>query len=349
MQLPFTPSPSSKGLDSGLAKACPSADGLTQKTYRSYRRRLELFEKQCMRRGHDTSVEGAYLVIIRLRDVAWDATEQLNFDDIEQATQPFKAVFRLLDDLYQYEDLIEVPSRCDEFFSEFGRNKGEELQAYLIRHRTLLKRMKEVNVEVPPLLSGWHLLTRAGVPRWTHVQIKAMCSGDLEYEKVGKALIRMFGGDHRPQTRDLVRPGTTVKEEAYFEDEDDEWFEEYAVEDMTGEQEWWQDEETFFEYDDEDEVPEELEEAMDQADEAYVSYVESRKRMKELALSRGFYPVVALSPDFERNSFKGSKGEGGSKGSGKGKGKSGKGKGKSKGKGSGGFMRRPFNRRRCLA
>ena len=73
MQLPFTPSPSSKGLDSGLAKACPSADGLTQKTYRSYRRRLELFEKQCMRRGHDTSVEGTYLVISGLRDVAWDA------------------------------------------------------------------------------------------------------------------------------------------------------------------------------------------------------------------------------------------------------------------------------------
>lgn len=148
-----------------------------------------------------------------------------------------------------------------------------------------------------------------------------------------------------PQARDLVRPGTTVKEEAYFEDDDDEWFEEYAVDDMTGDQEWWQDDEAFFEYDDEDDVPEELEEAMDQADEAYVSYVESRKRMKELALSRGFYPVVALSPDFERNSFKGSKGEGGSKGSGKGKGKSGKGKGKSKGKGSGGFMRRPFNRR----
>ena len=208
LQLPFTPSPSSKGLDSGLAKACPStsADGLTQKNYRSYRRRLELFEKQCMRRGHDTSVEGAYLVISRLRDVAWDATEQLNFDDIEQATRPFKAVFRLLDNLYQYEDLIEVPSRCDEFFSEFGRNKGEELQAYLIRHRTLLKRMKEVNVEVPPLLSGWHLLTRAGVPRWTHVQIKAMCSGDLEYEKVGKALIRMFRGDHRATS---TRFGTT--------------------------------------------------------------------------------------------------------------------------------------------
>ena len=73
-------------------------------------------------------------MISKLRDVAWDAAEQLSFDEVERSTAPFQLVFRLL--------LIEVPSRCDEFFSEFQRNKGEELQAYLIRHKTLLKRMK---------------------------------------------------------------------------------------------------------------------------------------------------------------------------------------------------------------
>ena len=270
-----------RGLDSGLAKACPSAEGFTQKTYRSYRRRLELFEKQCTRRGHDTAVEGAYLVISSLRDVAWDATEQLDFNAIESAPTPFRALYF---ELYQYEDLIEVPSRCDEFFSEFSRNKGEELQAYLIRHKTLLKRMREVNVEVPPLLSGWHLLTRAGVPRWTHVQIKAMCAGDLEYDKVGKALIRMFGGDHRPNARDLVRSSANnPKEETYYEEDEEDWREEYWAEDYGADADWYE-EENFYEEED-DEVPEELEEAMEMTDEAYVSYVESRKRMKELALS----------------------------------------------------------------
>ena len=39
---------------------------------------------------------------------------------------------------------------------------------------------------------------------------------------------------------------------------------------------------------------------MDHADEAYVSYVESRKRMKELALSRGFYPIVAIGQEAEK-------------------------------------------------
>ena len=37
------------GLDSGLAKSASQADGLTQKSYRSYRRRLVLFSMQCHR------------------------------------------------------------------------------------------------------------------------------------------------------------------------------------------------------------------------------------------------------------------------------------------------------------
>ena len=44
----------SRGLDSGLAKTAPRAEGLTQKSYRSYRRRLMLFSKQCQRRGRET-------------------------------------------------------------------------------------------------------------------------------------------------------------------------------------------------------------------------------------------------------------------------------------------------------
>ena len=152
--------------------------------------------------------------------------------------------------------------------------------------------MKEVNLEIPPLLSGCHLLTRAGVPRWTRVQIKAMRAGELEYEKASRALIRMFGADHKPNARDLGRalPSSTKDDanDAFYENEVDEWFEEPYDEGYSAEELWYEDE--IYEvgdYDEEHDVPEELEEAMDQADAAYVSYVESRKRMKELALSSG--------------------------------------------------------------
>jgi hypothetical protein len=62
-----------------------------------------------------------------------------------------------LDKLYQYEDLIEVPSRCEEFFQEFMRLKNEVLQAYILRHGTMMKKMKEAHIEIPKLLAGWRL------------------------------------------------------------------------------------------------------------------------------------------------------------------------------------------------
>ena len=88
----------------------------------------------------------------------------------------------------------------------------------------------------------------------------------------------------------------------------------------------------------EDEVPEDIGHAADQVEDAFVSYVESRRRMRELALARGFYPVVALPPDVME------KGKG--KSSGKGRGKSKGSKGKGKGKGPNNNMRRtPWTRR----
>ena len=151
----------------------------------------------------------------------------------------------------------------------------------------------------------------------------------------------MFGGDHRPNARDLVRSSANnPKEETYYEEDEDEWHEEYWAEDYGADADWYE-EENFYE-DEDEEIPEELEEAMEMTDEAYVSYVESRKRMKELALSRGFYPVVALGPEVEKGGHRGFKGDGGKGFKGKGKSSS---KGKGKGKGKAPFRRAPFVRR----
>ena len=108
--------PAYRGLDSGLAKAAPSADGLSQKNYRSFRRRLELFSLQCRRRSKDAEIEGALLVVSLLKDSAWEACEQLDYSDIQSAERPFDPLVRLLDQLFQYEEMIEIPSRCSEFF-----------------------------------------------------------------------------------------------------------------------------------------------------------------------------------------------------------------------------------------
>ena len=184
-------------------------------------------------------------------------------------------------------------------------------------------------------------MTRAGVPKWTHVQIKALCQGELEYEKVQKALMKMFGGDHKPNTKDLRTGG---KDETFYEEEWEAYDDEDAYE--MAEEYGWPEEEAY-EADEDEEWPEELDEAYDQCDEAYISYLESRRRMRELALSRGFYPVVAIPPDDNgggRSSWKG----GGGKSKGKGKNKS-KNKGKGKGKGASSGFRKTFDNRRPMS
>lgn len=84
----------------------------------------------------------------------------------------------------------------------------------------------------------------------------------------------------------------------------------------------------------EEEVPQELGKASLMVEDAYNSYLDSRRKMRELALSRGFYPVIAI--DMNDNYNKGTgKAHGKARNTGRGNGPKGKSKGgKSKGEGS---------------
>ena len=315
-----------RGLDSGLAKAAPSAQGLSQKTYRSFRRRLDLFSRQCRRRGISVAVEGAFLVLSQLQDVAWDASESIDYDDIELSDDPFKPIVKVLDTLFQHEEEVELPERCQEFFEQFQRERQEELQAYLVRHATMLKKLKDLQVDVPPLLAGWHLLTRSGVPRWTHPQVKAMCNGNLTVEGVARSLTRMFGGDSKPNAKD-----TTFRNDVHLVDndmDDDEAYETYYYDDEEAYEIYYNHEEDDYMddayYQDtvaDEEIPQDLDEATLVVEDAYINYLDSRRKMRELALSHGFYPVVAI--DMNDNY-----GKGGGKSYGKGRNSGGGGKSK---------------------
>ena len=345
-----------RGLESGLAKAAPSAIGLTQSTYRSFRRRLDLFSRQCRKRGQGVALEGGYLVLSQLQDVAWEATEGLDYDDMELSDDPFKPLLVILDRLFQHEEEVELPERCQEFFEKFARERGEELQAYLVRHQSMLRKLKELQVDIPPLLAGWYLLQRSGVPRWTHVQVKAICNGDMSVDRVSKALIRMFGGDSKPNTKNSI-----LKGEVHYMDNDDD-YEDYGFDDV-----YYQDDDAYSygydpDYDDtidevdytgeaDEDIPQELDEASLAMEDAFINYLDSRKKMRELALSRGFYPVVAIGMDDNGGAFKGrgkaSGGKGKSKGKGRGKSSGGKGKSAGKGHPLPGARRYVFGRRRA--
>ena len=60
--------PHERGLDAGLAKACPDTGDLSKSTYKRYRRRIEVLSRMCRRRGPGTASEGAYLILGTLRE-----------------------------------------------------------------------------------------------------------------------------------------------------------------------------------------------------------------------------------------------------------------------------------------
>ena len=87
-------------------------------------------------------------------EMLWDALEGLDLDALEAATDPFKEITDVLDVLFEHERDVETP---EEFFNEFGRARGGTLQAYLVRHASEVKKMREVGVDLPDLSVGWHM------------------------------------------------------------------------------------------------------------------------------------------------------------------------------------------------
>ena len=167
---------------------------------------------------------------------------------------------------------------------------------------------------------------------------------------VDRAVVDVADVDPQPNAKD-----TTFRNDVHMVDNDmaeDEAYETYYYDDEEAYEIYYNhDEDDYMDdayYQDtvaEDEIPQDLDEATLVVEDAYINYLDSRRKMRELALSRGFYPVVAI--DMNDNYGKGggkSYGKGrNSGGGGKSKGKSkGKGGGKSKGKGSGKSFNQPL-------
>ena len=121
--------PYQRGLDAGLARAMPVDFDGRPASYRDYRRRLTLFQRLCERRGADCVAEGAITLLQCLPAKAWDATKHLDLALVE-STGGFGAILSALDKLYQYDDTVEAPARCAEYFEKFARRNDETLNEY---------------------------------------------------------------------------------------------------------------------------------------------------------------------------------------------------------------------------
>ena len=132
-------------------------------------------------------------------------------------------------------------------------------------------------------------------------------------------------------------------EDVYLEDDgygywnDEEAYDQYE-EGFYGEEDYYYEGYDDYEIDEEEDVPEDLNRAYGKTEEAYIGYLDARKKMRELANNRGFYPAMAIGPDFdsprERN-YTAPRPKGKGKGRGKSAPRLSKGRGESQGKGKG--------------
>lgn len=344
--------------DSALTKACPSLAGLKKATYRQMRIRLLTFRSMARRRGAEAETDAAFLILNQIQESHFWLAESFNYEELDDPeVNAFEKVLQLLDEGFKYTPEVEIPARCTDFFHSFMRLKDEQLERYNVRYSTQLKLLENLDCRLPEMLRVWHYLSRGGFGEGQWPNIRSMMGAEHTLANAMKATTKMFGAESLPEVRELDRAkknmvakiekkgeeavwyGTEVDDEPYYQqDEEEAWY---------GDDWWYEDwEEGYYEEEsyeagdepDEQDVPEELENMANHVDELLVSWMESRKKMQEMAKSRGFYPVFAIPPEVkqtfsqsnDKGKGKGSYGRKGGKGKGKPKGK-GKGKGKKKG------------------
>ncbi len=93
---------------------------------------------------------------------------------------------------------MELLTRCEDFL------RREPMQQYVLRHSAEWGKLKEAGVRVPDALACWLLVSRTATPPWTELQAKTMCFGDVQVDKVCKALLKIFGLDSAPYHKEFV-------------------------------------------------------------------------------------------------------------------------------------------------
>lgn len=190
--------------------------------------------------------------------------------------------------------------------------------------------LKEVQIEFPEIFLSHLFLEMIATPLEDIPIIRVQPRGKPFIRKnLQEVIVQMYGADSSVRDRDVSDVKASISSAKrcpkhkgraaaahHAEDSEPEGAEALCT--AEGWQDWrsyrdflaWQqqdeDDDDAYYYDDEEahaaeaqapEVPGEFGVAFDKAEEAYVSFVEAKPNMKELAQIRGFYPVVAIRPN----------------------------------------------------
>ena len=293
----------------------------SQAGYREYRKRALLFRTR-MRLERKENLT-AVLLLSSLSGTAWETVETLADDpDNLESAAAFDKLLALLDVRFKFDAKTELPDAFEAYFYKSERKPKETMFDYVNRFVQLTRRVGEFNIKLPDEVQGWMLMRKAGLTTEQRQLIMAQVGTNLAFAQVSQVLQTTLGQQH---TTDDHRKR---QKEAYYQDDDDIYYDDdpddvYFDEHFDGES-----------YDDTDWDDSAADYYAEDAagdwdvteyDEIYTNYVDARRRMTDLKLARGFFPVVALGPESATSSApRSSKSAGKSRGTGS--------KGKSKGK-----------------
>ena len=191
---------------------------------------------------------------------------------------------------YQYDPEQELPARMEELVTGFHRQRAEPLRLYVRRLDALVVKLRELKIEWPEPFLGSILLYRSTIPAWQIPNVRSSMGKGFSRIAVRDALYHMFGPDSKPNSRDVLR----VTEEAKHTGTEhvnlaaDDWADEGLEENHEYEfDEWheWHEDDVYTHDTCEDEqpdaeehesVPEDLESAADQVEEAFATWQEMR-------------------------------------------------------------------------
>jgi hypothetical protein len=266
------------------------------KSYREYRMRAQLY---AMRLKLDNKESHAAISLLSgLSGQAWLCVEPL-LNDMSSLESPtaWKTLLEKLDTRFKYDVRTEMPDAFEEFFYKHNRRHKETLFEYINRSRQLESRLREHEIKLPSSVHGWMLLRTGGYDRRERNLILGQLGRDISFDRVAEALQLTFGQE---STLAEVRASRTYwgEDGAYDESYTAEGYEpEYDDAQYYGTDHYPPDEDAEY-YHNEPEESFAAEHApfdTGEFDEVYSNYVDARRRMQDLRLARGFYPVVAVA------------------------------------------------------
>ena len=290
--------------------------------YREYRARIMPYKQKMdlQKRPKEATIN----LLTSLTDIAWRQVEHLA-TSAPEASDGFDQVLRVLDRTFKYDDRVEMPKAIDRFFYQLGRRNEQTLMSYTADYREAYRDLQKHKISLPDEVRAWILLKRSGLSAEQRQMVMTQVGVNMTEANIEEAFQDYRGrvslgnpqkskgkgskawysrrnqAYHVNENEDVYE---AADDAAYYEtaeifDPEDDDFQDYD-EDFEGED--------AFEYNDYsphsnvfDEIPDgyhEYPEGEDpEAEEAYASYLDARRRFAEIKSNRGFWPVVAMPPD----------------------------------------------------